>query len=144
MTPEWRCRTVACGYEWDTTTPHPTEEIIERLRREVDSQQRQLNISWKKESELATLLRLEKEGRRNDESELEGLRKKFDMKERELDAIVLDHTRKENNHRRGVGAACSVFFIGLIGASIVGWSGPGVFLGILALSCVAYVLVSNL
>ena len=85
----------------------------------------------------------ENERHRNDESELEGLRKEVDMKGRELDDIKLYLTRQENDHTRGAGAAFSVFVISLIGTSIVGWSGPGFALGILALSCAAYYLAKN-
>ena len=143
MTPEWRCRTVACGYEWDTTTPHPTEEIIERLRREVDSQQRQLNISWEKESELATLLRLEKEGRRNDQTELEPLRLKAERLDRQL--LLEEEKAEKRDKLQGWG-----FWFGLVGftiggtiAGLLSWSIPGTVLACI-LTAFAAVLLANL
>ena len=140
MTPEWRCRTVACGYEWDTTTPHPTEEIIERLKREVDSQQRQLSISRKNESELATLLRLEKEGRRNDQNELEPLRLKAERLDRQL--LLQEEKAKKRDKFYGWG-----FWFGLVGfisggaiAGLLSWSVPGTGLACILTAFAAVIL----
>ena len=143
MTPEWRCRTVACGYEWDTSTPHPTEEIIERLKREVDSQQRQLNISWKKESELATLLRLEKEGQRNDQTELEALRVQASRRERQLFDEGVERDRKERDKQRAIWVSFFALFIGLFIGRQLTDSVSGSLLGGILFAAVAYYVVKD-
>ena len=127
-TPEWRCRSQNCGHEWDATTPRVEE--LEALRREADRRERELRLE-------------EEERRRNDQTELEALREEVDIKEREFNSLRRERLRTENNTKRGGAFATAVFVIGLIGASVVGWSGPGIFLGILALSVGAYVLAAN-
>jgi uncharacterized protein YlxW (UPF0749 family) len=104
-------------------------EELEALRREADRREREL--------------RLEEERRRNDQTELEALREEVDRKERQLDSVNEERQRTENNTKRGGAFATAVFVISLTGASVVGWSGPGIFLGILVLSFSAYGLAAN-
>ena len=131
MTPEWRCRSRSCGYEWDATTP--PEELMEALRLEVARKDRQLRAAEERS-------RNDQVRRRKDQMELEELREEVDIRESVLNSLGRERDRKEKNLKRGTAFACTAFFIGLIGAALLGLYGSGIILGIIAFSFGAYVL----
>ena len=154
MTPEWRCRSRSCGYEWDATTP--PEELMEALRLEVARKDRQLRAAEERSRALEERSRndqvrsrndqmalealREEERRRKDQMELEELREEVDIRESVLNSLGRERDRKEKNLKRGTAFACNAFFIGLIGAALLGLYGSGIILGIIAFSFGAYVL----
>ena len=147
MTPEWRCRSRSCGYEWDATTP--PEELMEALRLEVARKDRQLRAAEERSrndqvrsrnDQMALEALREEERRRKDQMELEELREEVDIKESVLNSLGRERDRKEKNLKRGTAFACTAFFIGLIGAALLGLYGSGIILGIIAFSFGAYVL----
>ena len=139
MTPEWCCRTVTCGYEWDIATPHPTEEMMERLRREVDRQQRQLNKAWDRESELEKKLRFEEEGRRNDQTQLEALRLKADRSESRLQSKEAEARLDGKKRARGGWFAFGGFFLSfVVGMQLAPGSSYGVLWRAIIVSVIAY------
>ena len=111
MTPEWRCRSRSCGYEWDATTP--PEELMEALRLEVARKDRQLRAAEERS-------RNDQVRRRKDQMELEELREEVDIRESVLNSLGRERDRKEKNLKRGTAFACTAFFIGLIGAAFGG------------------------
>ena len=163
MTPEWRCRSRSCGYEWDATIQ--PEELMEALRLEVARKDRQLraaeersrNDQVRSRNDQMALEALreeerrlndqmergalrEEERRRKDQMELEELREEVDIRESVLNSLGRERDRKEKNLKRGTAFACNAFFIGLIGAALLGLYGSGIILGIIAFSFGAYVL----
>ena len=147
MTPEWRCRSRSCGYEWDATTP--PEELMEALRLEVARKDRQLRAAEERSrndqvrsrnDQMALEALREEERRRKDQMELEELREEVDIRESVLNSLGRERDRKEKNLKRGTAFACNAFFIGLIGAALLGLYGSGIILGIIAFSFGAYVL----
>ena len=131
MTPEWRCRSRSCGYEWDATIQ--PEELMEALRLEVARKDRQLRAAEERS-------RNDQVRSRNDQMELEELREEVDIRESVLNSLGRERDRKEKNLKRGTAFACTAFFIGLIGAALLGLYGSGIILGIIAFSFGAYVL----
>ena len=111
MTPEWRCRSRSCGYEWDATTP--PEELMEALRLEIARKDRQLRAAEERS-------RNDQVRRRKDQMELEELREEVDIRESVLNSLGRERDRKEKNLKRGTAFACNAFFIGLIGAAFGG------------------------
>ena len=138
MTPEWRCRSRSCGYEWDATTP--PEELMEALRLEVARKDRQLRAAEERSRALEERSRNDQVRSRNDQMELEELREEVDIRESVLNSLGRERDRKEKNLKRGTAFACTAFFIGLIGAALLGLYGSGIILGIIAFSFGAYVL----
>ena len=131
MTPEWRCRSRSCGYEWDATTP--PEELMEALRLEIARKDRQLRAAEERS-------RNDQVRSRNDQMELEELREEVDIRESVLNSLGRERDRKEKNLKRGTAFACNAFFIGLIGAALLGLYGSGIILGIIAFSFGAYLI----
>ena len=147
MTPEWRCRSRSCGYEWDATIQ--PEELMEALRLEVARKDRQLRAAEERSrndqvrsrnDQMALEALREEERRRKDQMELEELREEVDIRESVLNSLGRERDRKEKNLKRGTAFACTAFFIGLIGAALLGLYGSGIILGIIAFSFGAYVL----
>ncbi len=147
MTPEWRCRSRSCGYEWDATIQ--PEELMEALRLEVARKDRQLRAAEERSrndqvrsrnDQMALEALREEERRRKDQMELEELREEVDIRESVLNSLGRERDRKEKNLKRGTAFACNAFFIGLIGAALLGLYGSGIILGIIAFSFGAYVL----
>ena len=119
MTPEWRCRSRSCGYEWDATTP--PEELMEALRLEVARKDRQLRAAEERSrndqvrsrnDQMALEALREEERRRKNQMELEELREEVDIKESVLNSLGRERDRKEKNLKRGTAFACTAFFIG--------------------------------
>ena len=156
MTPEWRCRSRSCGYEWDATTP--PEELMEALRLEIARKDRQLRAAEERSrnDQMALEALREEERSRNDQMErgalreeersrkhqmeLEELREEVDIRESVLNSLGRERDRKEKNLKRGTAFACTAFFIGLIGAALLGLYGAGIILGIIAFSFGAYLI----
>ena len=147
MTPEWRCRSRSCGYEWDATIQ--PEELMEALRLEVARKDRQLRAAEERSrndqvrsrnDQMALEALREEERRRKDQMELEELREEVDIRESVLNSLGRERDRKEKNLKRGTAFALTAFFIGLIGAALLGLYGSGIILGIIAFSFGAYVL----
>ena len=140
MTPEWRCRSRSCGYEWDATIQ--PEELMEALRLEVARKDRQLRAAEERSrnDQMALEALREEERRRKNQMELEELREEVDIRESVLNSLGRERDRKEKNLKRGTAFALTSFFIGLIGAALLGLYGSGIILGIIAFSFGAYVL----
>ena len=147
MTPEWRCRSRSCGYEWDATTP--PEELMEALRLEVARKDRQLRAAEERSRNHQVRSRndqmergalREEERSRKHQMELEELREEVDIRESVLNSLGRERDRKEKNLKRGTAFACTAFFIGLIGAALLGLYGAGIILGIIAFSFGAYLI----
>ena len=115
----------------DATTP--PEELMEALRLEIARKDRQLRAAEEHS-------RAVEERSRKHQMELEALREEVDIRESVLNSLGRERDRKEKNLKRGTAFACTAFFIGLIGAALLGLYGAGIVLGIIAFSFGAYVL----
>ena len=136
LIPEWRCS--RCGYEWDATIQ--PEELMEALRLEVARKDRQLRAAEERSRALEERSRNDQVRSRNDQMELEELREEVDIRESVLNSLGRERDRKEKNLKRGTAFACTAFFIGLIGAALLGLYGSGIILGIIAFSFGAYLI----